>query len=319
LKKYLKGMTMKKSVIMVIGFILLMVLVLSGCGTAATTTVAPTTTAQAVTTTAPVTSTAPTTTPPSNTVPAVTTAPAPTTSAQKRGGILTVQAAAGPQVFGIPTQLGLDSQSAGIAVVAIETLISYDNSGVAQPVLAESWKIDAAAKTITFNIRKGVNFSDGTPCDASAVAWNLDQFIQTKNAAADAWLSVAVLDPYTVLLKLTDYKATALAAFDSYAGMIISPTAYKLNGADWAKTHPVSTGPFILKNFVRDTVTEFVRNPNYWQPGKPYLDGIKFVVLADPTAARMTFEAGQVDILNSQLGDTANQLKAEGNKVESRA
>jgi peptide/nickel transport system substrate-binding protein len=69
---------------------------------------------------------------------------------------------------------------------------------------------------------------------------------------------------------------------------------------------------------VRDSVTEFVKNPNYWQPGKPYLDGIKFVVLADPTTARMTFEAGQVDILMNQLGDTANQLKAKGAVVESR-
>ena len=100
--------------------------------------------------------------------------------------------------------------------------------------------------------------------------------------------------------------------------MIISPTAYKLNGQEWAKTHPVGTGPFMLKNFVRDSVTEFVKNPNYWQPGKPYMDGIKFVVLADSTTARMTFEAGQVDVLMNQLGDTANALKAKGAKVEMR-
>ena len=247
---------MKKSVSLVIGcLLLLVVLVLSGCGTTATTTAAPTTSAPVVTTTAPTTSTAPKTTTPSSTTVPVTTTAAPTTSAQKRGGVLTIQAAAGPNVFGIPTQLGLDSQSTGVAIVAIETLFSFDNAGVAHPVLAESWKIDQAARTITFSIRKGVKFHDGTDLDAAAVAWNLDQFIQTKSSSADAWLSVAVLDPYTVMLKLTEYKATALAAFDSYAGMIISPTAYKLNGADWAKTHPIGTGPFMLKSFTRDTVT----------------------------------------------------------------
>ena len=127
---------MKKSVFMVIGcLLLLVVLVLSGCGTAATTTAAPTTTAPVVTTTAPVTtSTAPKTTTPSSTTVPVTTTAAPTTSAQKRGGVLTIQAAAGPNVFGIPTQLGLDSQSTGVAIVAIETLFSFDNAGVAHPV-----------------------------------------------------------------------------------------------------------------------------------------------------------------------------------------
>jgi ABC-type transport system substrate-binding protein len=100
--------------------------------------------------------------------------------------------------------------------------------------------------------------------------------------------------------------------------MMISPTAYKLNGADWAKTHPIGTGPYMLKSFVRDTSVEFVKNPNYWQPGKPYMDGIKYVVLADATAARMAFEAGQMDVLQAQLGDTANALKAKGAKVESR-
>jgi peptide/nickel transport system substrate-binding protein len=307
---------MKKSVSLVIGCLLLMVLVLSGCGTAATTTAAPTTTGTVVTTTAPAISNGPKTTPPANTAPPVTTAPATTTSAQKRGGILSIQMAAGPNIFGIPTSLGLDSQSVNCAMPVIQSLISYDDAAVAHGVLAESWNIDVAARTITFTIRKGVSFSDGTVCDAAAVAWNLDQFIQTKSAAADAWLSVAVLDPYTVMLKLTEYKVTVLAAFDSYAGMIISPTAYKLNGAEWAKTHPVGTGPFILKNFVRDSVTEFVKNPNYWEPGKPYMDGIKFVVISNTTTARLAFEAGQVDMLTAPAaGEAADVLKSGGNKL----
>jgi peptide/nickel transport system substrate-binding protein len=214
--------------------------------------------------------------------------------------------------------LGIDAQAIGAAVPVIQSLVSYDNKGVANPCLAESWKVDVTGKTITFNIRKGVNFSDGTPCDAAAVAWNLDQFIQAKASAAASWLSVAVLDQYTVLLKLTEYKASALAAFDGTAGMIISPTAYKLNGQDWAKTHPVGTGPFLLKTFVRDTELDYVRNPNYWEPGKPYLDALKFVVIADPTTARMTLEAGQADVLTVAAADTTKALAAKGYTIEQR-
>jgi peptide/nickel transport system substrate-binding protein len=309
---------MSKSVSMVIGLLLLLVLVLSGCGNAATTTVAPTTSAPVATTAAPATSTPPKTTPPANTAPAVTTAPAATTSGQKRGGTLVIQCAAGPQVFGVPSLMGTDSTSMGAAIPAIETLINFDNKGQAQPMLAESWKVDQAAKTITFNIRKGVKFHDGTDCDAAAIAWNLDQLIQAKVAAAANWLSVAVLDPYTVMLKLTEYKITAVAAFDGSAGMIISPTAYKLNGVEKSKFYPVGTGPFIIKNFVRDSVTEYVKNPNYWQPGKPYIDGLKYVVITDSTTARMTFEAGQVDIMTQAAGDTTKDLQAKGNKYDLR-
>jgi peptide/nickel transport system substrate-binding protein len=308
---------MNKKVFLVIGLLVLVVLVLTGCGTA-TTTPAATTSAPSTTTAAPPATTAVKTTPPPNTAPPVTTTVAPPTSAVKKGGVLIIQNTAGPQSFGVPTLMGLDSTTIGCSIPAVQTLVSYDNKGQAYPVLAESWKVDPAAKTITFTIRKGVKFHDGTDLDAAAVAWNLDQMIQAKVSAAANWLSVAVLDQYTVMLKLTEYKATAMAAFDGTGGAIISPTAYKLNGQEWAKTHPVGTGPFMLKTFVRDSVTEYVKNPNYWEPGKPYLDGIKFVVITDTTTARMTFEAGQVDIITQVAGDTAKDLTAKGDKLEQR-
>jgi ABC-type transport system substrate-binding protein len=313
-------MTMNKAVSLVIGLLLLVVLVLSGCGNATTTPAATTTTVPPTTTTKPpvTTTLAPPTTIVNNTAPPTSTAPATTTSGQKKGGTLVYITSAGPTVIGVPILLGIDANAIGAAVPVIESLVSYDNKGVANPVLAESWKVDTSAKTITFNIRKGVNFSDGTPCDAAAVAWNLDQNIQAKTSAAVSWSSVAVLDQYTVLLKLIEYKATALAAFDGTAGMIISPTAYKLNGQDWAKTHPIGTGPFMLTNFVRDSEVDYVKNPNYWQSGKPYLDGLKIIVISDATTARMTLEAGQADVLTVAAADTTQALSAKGYKIEQR-
>ena len=54
-----------------------------------------------------------------------------------------------------------------------------------------------------------------------------------------------------------------------------SPEALKKNGADWATTHPVGTGPFMLKDYQPNISLTFVKNPNYWQKGLPYLDGIE--------------------------------------------
>lgn len=310
---------MDKKVSFVIGLLILAVLVLTGCGTAATTTVAPTTSAPVATTSAPPVTTAVKTTPPANTAPPVVTTTAPATANQKRGGVLTIQNSAGPQSFGVPTLLQLDSTTIGASIPCLESLINYDAKGQAYPVLAESWKVDQAAKTITFTIRKGVKFHDGTDLDAAAVAWNLDQQIQAKVSVALNWASISVLDQYTLMLKLVEYKATAMAAFDGSAGLVISPTAYKLNGLEWAKTHPVGTGPFMFKAFVRDSYTEYVKNPNYWQPGKPYLDGVKFVVISDATTARMSLEAGQVDIITQTAGDVVKDLVAKGGyKYETR-
>ena len=46
-------------------------------------------------------------------------------------------------------------------------------------------------------------------------------------------------------------------------------------GIEWARTHLVGTGPFILKEFKPDVSMTWVKNPNYWRKGKPYLDGIE--------------------------------------------
>ncbi len=51
---------------------------------------------------------------------------------------------------------------------------------------------------------------------------------------------------------------------------------------DWARTHVVGTGPFMLKEFKRDVSITWVKNPNYWRKGRPYLDGIEVTIFPTP-------------------------------------
>ena len=67
-------------------------------------------------------------------------------------------------------------------------------------------------------------------------------------------------------------------------------------GITWAAGHIVGTGPFILQEYKRDVSMTFVKNPNYWQAGKPYLDGIEFDIIPDATTASALFQAGDVDL-----------------------
>ena len=235
------------------------------------------------------------------------------------GGILRIISYAPPLVFGYPAE-SLAFSSAMAAVPCIEPLVSSDNSGQPYGVLAEDWKITPDGKSITFTLRKGVKFHDGTDFNAKAAKWNMDIMLAKGTDIAAKWTSIDVVDDYTIRLNFKEYQNTQLTGLEGRHGMMVSPTAVEKNGVEWAKFHPVGTGPFKLKNFVRDTSLEYERFDSHWG-GRPYLDGIKFIYIVDSVTAQMAFQAGQGDVLQVQetgMSDV-DDLVAKGYKPEKRA
>ena len=167
--------------------------------------------------------------------------------------------------------------------------------GLPVPWLATGWKIAKDLRSITFTLRKGVKFHDGTDFNAEAVKWNLDRYRTSTNTELKSVESVEVLDPFTVKLNLSKWSSTLIDNFTMHAGMMISPTSFQKNGADWAKTHPVGTGPFKLAYWQRDTSVKFEKFPGYWQKGKPYLDGVEWVIIADMVTRTMAFKKGEAE------------------------
>ena len=151
------------------------------------------------------------------------------------------------------------------AVCSLETLVNTDNSGVYHGVLATDWTIAPDGLSITFKLRKGVKFQDGTDFNAAAVKFNLDRYYQVfkTSTPTNQWNGIDVIDDYTVRVNLKSFMNTILGQFDGSAGMMVSPTAFQKNGADWAKMNPVGTGPYILKSFSRDVSAEFSRFDGY--------------------------------------------------------
>lgn len=235
------------------------------------------------------------------------------------GGILRIISFSAPVSFGYPIDVFLTSSNNMAAIPCIEALLKFDNSGQPHGVLAEDWKIAQDGKSITFTLRKGVKFHDGTDFNAKAAKWNLDVALAKGTGIAAKWTSIDVVDDYSIRLNLKEYQNTQLTGLESSYGMMISPTAVEKNGVEWAKYHPVGTGPFKFKNFVRDTSLEYERFDAYWG-GRPYLDGIKFIYIVDPVTAQMAFEAGQGDILQVQESGVSNvpDLMAKGYTAEKR-
>jgi peptide/nickel transport system substrate-binding protein len=228
------------------------------------------------------------------------------------GGVLRIAHALDADTLGDPVARPMSSTGVRIAYAAIETLVRYDKKGTTIPWLATDWKIAKDLKSITFTLRKGVKFHDGTDFNAEAVKWNLDRYRTSNNTELKNVESVEVLDPSTVKLNLSKWSSTLIDNFTMHAGMMISPASFQKNGADWAKTHPVGTGPFKLADWARDTSVKFEKFPGYWQKGKPYVDGIEWLIIGDMVTRTMAFKKGDTDVLLILEPSDVKDLEKDG-------
>jgi peptide/nickel transport system substrate-binding protein len=232
-----------------------------------------------------------------------------TTAAQPQlGGIYKVLIRSRNNAFGYPPRIAGSGRD--YAPPFFDRLFSVGDDGKYKPGLALSWDTSKDGKTMTFKLRQGVTFHDGTPFNAQAVKANLDDLIPPKANILSGITSIDVVDEYTVKLNLSEYNNIINYHFAANpATWMYSPEALKKNGAEWATTHPVGTGPFMLKEFVPNTSLTLVKNPNYWQKGLPYLDGIEISMIPDIMTMALTLKAGQANAIYDPQGAAA-QLDA---------
>ncbi len=143
-------------------------------------------------------------------------------------------------------------------------LVKQNPDGTVAPDLAESWEISSDGKVITFNLRQGAKFQDGTDFNAQAVKWNYDRYLDPdlgsprKKELSPPLESVEVVNNATVRFNLSKPFRPLLAALTLQAGMIASPTAVqKYNSYDDRLgeygRRPIGAGPFRLDEWIPDT------------------------------------------------------------------
>jgi len=217
--------------------------------------------------------------------------------------------------FGLPWA-GITPPDLFYACPAVENLLRTDDKGVPIPWLAAGWKVALDYKSITFTLRQGVKFHDGTDFDAAALKYNLESQAKSTMPDLKAITSVDVIDKYTAKVNLAVYQPHFFSILATgRAGWIISPAAAAKMTADELKIHPVGTGPFKFDEFKRDAYVKFSRFDQYWQTGKPYLDGVQYDIIVDPVTAMMAFKSGKELVHWNPTPKEAADLQKEGYKI----
>jgi ABC-type transport system substrate-binding protein len=188
-----------------------------------------------------------------------------------------------------------------------ENLWTMDLDFNLHPVLAESW--DITKEAITFHLRKGVKFHDGTDWNAEACKFGLEAWRSAKKPGTSSWGDIDVIDNYTLKLNLNEFQNTLLQLLADVR--FSSPTAYQEQGEEWVTWHPIGTGPFKFKSYQDKVNIVYERFDDYWGD-KPYLDEIEIMMVLDPMTEEAAMRAGQADVLLTMFISVVADLRDIG-------
>ena len=225
------------------------------------------------------------------------------------GGTLKVGAAGS-----FPTTLSY-TQTRGIMQVAFlsyfyETLMRYGADGTPECLLLDSITPDSGALTWTMKVKEGITFSDGSACDAEAVAWNLNYYkengILTSSYFAN-FIEAEATDAQTVVCRFSEWDAL----FDyslCRTVLIASKKAFDENGSEWLEANPVGTGPFIVKEYNQEVNMVLEKNPDYWQ-GDVLLDGVEIIYYGNELVEAASLQNGEIDCMVTEAYNIVEQVK----------
>ncbi|HEU5437942.1 MAG TPA: ABC transporter substrate-binding protein [Ktedonobacterales bacterium] len=234
------------------------------------------------------------------------------------GGTGNGTSASGPKTGGTLT-VGLDSDvvtldplkssalvDREVMLNIYDTLVRVDDKNNAQPDLATSWTTSADGKQVTFTLRTGVKFQDGTPFNAAAVVTNIERYVTTATSPRAGELatvdSVTATDDTHVVFNLKKAFAPLLLTLTDRAGMILSPAVIQSAGDNLANAPTgAGTGPFMFDSWVKGDHLTIKRNPNYWQKDSagralPYLNSVTYKPITNESVMFTNLQANTIQV-----------------------
>lgn len=228
-----------------------------------------------------------------------------TAVAQKAGGILRVYHRDSPASMSIHEEgtVGVIMPMMGVMnnLVLYDQHVARNESSTIVPDLATSWTWSPDGMALTFQLRHDVRWHDGKPFTANDVKCTFDLLTnQGKeklrlNYRESWWVNIAgasVDGAYEATIHLKRPQPAILALLASGEAPMypchVSPRDMRL--------HPIGTGPFRFVEYKPNQSIKVERNPDYWKPGRPYLDGIEYTIIPNRSTALLAFIAGKFDM-----------------------
>ncbi|WP_431033101.1 ABC transporter substrate-binding protein [Streptomyces sp. P6-2-1] len=201
-------------------------------------------------------------------------------------------------------------QQAYISRQVLDGLVTEDEDGSVKPWLATSWKTSPDGLTYTFTLKDGVKFTDGTPLDAEAVAYNFEQF---EHSDLNGTAKVSI-DPYYKKAEAVDATHVAIHLHKPYPEFLrlITQGYFGIQSAHALKTRtkeqncerPIGSGAFTVEKWNKGQNVLFRKNPGYtsWpatakHKGPAYVDTIDWKFVADGTSRYASLTTGQSDVI----------------------
>jgi peptide/nickel transport system substrate-binding protein len=232
------------------------------------------------------------------------------------GGNLVIDIATPQQDFDVNTTS--DNESIWTYDLIAQTLyINGPDGRSLEPELATSYTLSPDKLTWTFHLRHGVRFSTGAPMTARDVVFSIDQALNPKSIwnFIDAPIkSVAAAGPYTVVITTKTPWAPLLADLALFANAVIPDNFGGQTRAQFF-AHPVGTGPFEVASWVKGQSLRLVRNPHYWQPGKPYLTSVTYNAVSDASTRVVQLKGNQAQIIESAPFAQLPSLRSAGYRL----
>jgi peptide/nickel transport system substrate-binding protein len=207
--------------------------------------------------------------------------------------------------------------------VNLTTLVRLDGNFDLQPYLAESWELNEDGTELTFRIREGVYWHDGTPTTARDVAFTYLRATDPATAFPNSsfWTyyvpgddGVEVLDDHTVRIRLEPHAEV----MDPWRSVAIMPEHLlgdvppsELAQHPYGTRCPVGNGPFVFREHRPDASWTFVRNPGFPESlgGPPYLDRYVYRIIPEPTTLLAELLTGNIDYYAQPLPDQLRQIE----------
>jgi ABC-type transport system substrate-binding protein len=211
-------------------------------------------------------------------------------------------------------------------------LYKFDRIGRPQLDLAAMPPTISADRTVwTFQIRKGVLFSNGMEVTANDVKYSITRTLdphlkpavswgQTTDEIFQGWQDfvngrarsisgIQVRGRYTIRFVLTHPVAIFPDILAESYNFVVPKAVVTRESPEYFASHPVGTGPFVLKSWQKGVKLVFVRNPHYFRPGKPYLDQIIVAVNVPATVITLKIEKGEIDGFGWDTEENAADLQ----------